>query len=243
MAAFIDENTQFVDTNGKPIVNGKLYIGTKGLDPVTNAITIYSDRALTVVIDNPQLLDSAGRSTNKIWIPALYSFRVDNTNDVQQLQDLDAGDIQPTGTTILFDIQGTNSITGIASPTIESYVDGQIYVFQPANDNTGATTLNIDSIGAKAIVLTALPIGTGTLIAGLNYTVAYNQDNNNFDLLGAPGGGATGGGGDKVFYENSQNVTVDYTITNGQNAMSAGPVTIDSGITVTVGPGEVWVVV
>lgn len=57
------------------------------------------------------------------------------------------------------------------------------------------------------------------------------------------GGGATGGGSDEVFYENGQNVTANYTITNGKNAMSAGPITVDSGVTVTVGAGETWTVV
>ena len=55
--------------------------------------------------------------------------------------------------------------------------------------------------------------------------------------------GATGGGSDKIFWENDQTVTTDYTITNNQNAMSAGPITINSGITVTVGAGETWTVV
>ena len=31
--------------------------------------------------------------------------------------------------------------------------------------------------------------------------------------------GATGGGNDDIFYENGQNVTTNYTITNGKNAM------------------------
>lgn len=56
-------------------------------------------------------------------------------------------------------------------------------------------------------------------------------------------GGATGGGGDDVFYENSQTVTSNYTITSGKNAMTAGPVTINSGVTVTVPSGSVWTVV
>jgi len=59
----------------------------------------------------------------------------------------------------------------------------------------------------------------------------------------ASGGGATGGGSDEIFWENGQNVTTNYTITNGKNAMSAGPITIDSGVTVTVGAGETWTVV
>ena len=55
--------------------------------------------------------------------------------------------------------------------------------------------------------------------------------------------GAGGGGSDAIFWENGQNVTTNYTITNGKNAMSAGPITVDSGVTVTVGAGETWTVV
>ena len=55
--------------------------------------------------------------------------------------------------------------------------------------------------------------------------------------------GATGGGSDEIFYENGQTVTTDYTITNGKNAMSAGPITINSGVTVTVGSGETLTIV
>jgi hypothetical protein len=58
----------------------------------------------------------------------------------------------------------------------------------------------------------------------------------------AVGGGATGGGTDEVFVENDQNVTVDYTIPAGRNAMSTGPITINSGIAVTVSSGSNWVV-
>jgi hypothetical protein len=60
---------------------------------------------------------------------------------------------------------------------------------------------------------------------------------------GSSGGGATGGGDNKVFYENDTNVTDNYTITTGKNAVSAGPVEIDSGIIVTVPSGSVWSVV
>jgi hypothetical protein len=56
------------------------------------------------------------------------------------------------------------------------------------------------------------------------------------------GGGATGGGSDNVFYENAQAVTTDYTLSAGTNAMSTGPITINSGVTVTVGTGQTWVV-
>ena len=56
--------------------------------------------------------------------------------------------------------------------------------------------------------------------------------------------GATGGnsGANKVFWENEQTVTHDYTITNNRNAGTWGPVTINSGVTVTVGDGEYWTI-
>ena len=56
-------------------------------------------------------------------------------------------------------------------------------------------------------------------------------------------GGATGGGSDTIFWENGQAVTTNYTITNNMNAGSFGPITINSGITVTVGAGEHWTII
>ena len=48
---------------------------------------------------------------------------------------------------------------------------------------------------------------------------------------------------DEVFYENAQTVTSDYTITTSKNGVSAGPVSVASGVTVTVPVGASWVVV
>jgi hypothetical protein len=54
---------------------------------------------------------------------------------------------------------------------------------------------------------------------------------------------ATGGGTDEVFFENDNAVTTNYTLQTGKNAMSAGPITINSGVTVTVPSGQSWVIV
>jgi len=60
---------------------------------------------------------------------------------------------------------------------------------------------------------------------------------------GTAGGGAEGGGNDEIFWENDQTVTQNYTISNGKNAGSFGPITIQSGVTVAVGTGETWSIV
>ena len=70
------------------------------------------------------------------------------------------------------------------------------------------------------------------------------QSGNTGGLTWAPAAaGATGASNDEIFWENGTNVTADYTITNGKNAGSFGPITINSGVTVTVGSGETWTVV
>jgi len=56
------------------------------------------------------------------------------------------------------------------------------------------------------------------------------------------GGGATGAGGDAVFVENELIVTTDYTLSTNKSAMSVGPVTVNSGVSVTIPSGYTWVV-
>jgi hypothetical protein len=84
-------------------------------------------------------------------------------------------------------------------------------------------------------------------VSPVNGEMRYNTDTNQFEGYqggewGQLGGGATGGGGDTVFVENSRLVTVDYTIPVGKSAESVGPITINSGVTVTVSSGERWLV-
>lgn len=53
---------------------------------------------------------------------------------------------------VLASVSGTNTITATMTPDLDAYTAGMIVVFTPANDNTGATTLNIDSLGALDIL-------------------------------------------------------------------------------------------
>ena len=95
-----------------------------------------------------------------------------------------------------------------------------------------------------------LPDGTtgqrpGSPVAGM---IRYNTTLVQFEgyknsVWGAIGGGATGGSSDDIFYENGQTVTTSYTLTTNKNAMTAGPVTINSSVTVTIPSGSSWVVV
>jgi hypothetical protein len=94
-----------------------------------------------------------------------------------------------------------------------------------------------------------IPAGTTAErpVSPANGQIRYNTTTSQFEgyqggAWGQLGGGATGAGGDEVFVENSRVVTTNYTIPVGKSAESVGPITINSGITVTVSSGERWVV-
>lgn len=56
------------------------------------------------------------------------------------------------------------------------------------------------------------------------------------------GGGATGGGADQIFYVNDKIMTASYALPAGKNGLVAGPLTIGSGLTLTVPSGQRLVV-
>jgi hypothetical protein len=100
----------------------------------------------------------------------------------------------------------------------------------------------------RTVKLTKIPTGTtaqrdGSPAAGY---FRFNDDTDQFEGYngtgwGSIGGGATGGGSDQVFVENDQTVTANYTIPSGKNASSVGPITVDTGISVTISTGSRWV--
>lgn len=114
-----------------------------------------------------------------------------------------------------------------------------------ANISTLVVTGNASFTSTGAVLLakgTTAQQPTG--VAGL---LRFNTDSSTFEgyngtAWAAVGGGATGGGTDQIFVQNQQTVTTNYTITTNYNAMSTGPITINSGITVTVPSGSNWVV-
>ena len=137
------------------------------------------------------------------------------------------------------------NIMGFASSGTEQMIfDGNGLTLQAQNDLRFADSDSSHYVGfeAPATVSTSL---TWTLPATDAAVSGYALVSNASGVLSwaAAGAGAAGGGSDNIFWENDQTVTQDYTITNGQNAGSFGPITIQSGVTVTVGSGETWTVV
>ena len=119
------------------------------------------------------------------------------------------------------------------------------------NGGTGATSAsnaraNLLAVGYTSTTGSAIiPSGTTGERDGspANGYFRYNTDLDSFEgyVDGAWGGvgGAQAGG---VIYENSTVISSNYTLTTGKNGFSVGPITINSGVTVTVPSGQRWVV-
>jgi hypothetical protein len=83
-----------------------------------------------------------------------------------------------------------NTYAVTLSPVPLAYVDGMAICVKIANASTGASTLNVNSLGAKTI-LDSLgnAITSGGLKAGLIYTFRYNSTTSDFIQQGKGGGG------------------------------------------------------
>ena len=106
-----------------------------------------------------------------------------------------------------------------------------------------ASTADFTGTGAVEITSGTTAQRPSSPAAGM---MRYNTDNAQFEGYSSAWGGfggASGASGNAVFYENDTNVSASYSITSGKNAMSAGPITINNGVTVTVPSGSVWTVV
>ena len=86
----------------------------------------------------------------------------------------------------LTSVAGTNTITATATPT-PAYTVGQRFTFVPAVTNTGATTLNISSVGAGAVQMNGAALTGGELVAGAAVTVYVTATTPVFEIVQSTG--------------------------------------------------------
>ena len=114
-------------------------------------------------------------------------------------------------------------------------------------NDANLNNLNNDKIEKTASTGSAtIPAGTtaqrdGSPSAGL---LRFNSTTAGFEgydgsAWGSIGGGASAGG---AIYENTNSIASNYTLSTNTNGMSVSPLTINTGITVTVPSGARWVI-
>jgi hypothetical protein len=232
-------------------------------NPVVTGTVIASTWA------NSTLTDIASALTGSVAADGQTPMSGDLDMNTNKIVNLEPGTV--AGNAIEYDqfVAATTTNVNITGGTINGTTIGETtrssgkFTTLSANSTlgvTGATTLsstlavtgyatfsdNGEFNGTGAL---KLPVGTtGQLPTPATGMVRYNTTLGQFQgyyasSWGSIGGGATGGGSDQVFNLNDQVVTVDYTIPSTKNASSAGPITVDTGVTVTVSTGSTWVIV
>ena len=118
-----------------------------------------------------------------------------------------------------------------------------------------AAIVQVNAGNTNAVLRTAIAgaalIPSGALAARPTPTelgmFRFNESTDSFEGVSSGGwgsvGGASGGAGNPFCYENDRLITANYTIKAGKNAMSAGPIEITDGITVTIPDGSTWSIV
>ena len=122
----------------------------------------------------------------------------------------------------------------VAVPSITFSSDTDTGIFKSGNG-----LVSITSNGTK---VATFPTGQGNA----NQVLA-TDGGGVLSFVDQSGGGAVGGGSDKLFIENGTTMTTNYTLGTEFgatcNALSAGPITINAGITLTIPSGSVYTVV
>jgi hypothetical protein len=86
------------------------------------------------------------------------------------------------GAATFITVAGTDTLTGTVVPALSAYATGNQFSFLVANTNTGAVTLNVDGIGAKAITRTGTTaLVAGDMVAGQAVEIIY--DGTRFQLV------------------------------------------------------------
>ena len=226
---YSDEYTIAGSTPGSPSEGDLWYDSTNNVLKYHNGsafVTIASGIADVVSDGSPQLGGDLDLNGNIISGVPAYAVSVGNTANVNSSQ----GDNAIT--TFFYEIATcANAGDAVTLPTAAA---GKVVVVA----NNGAEDADVfpasgDNIDAAG-VNTAYSLESGTNV------MFIAQDATDWDTIS--GGGGSGSITTNGLYEHAHTISANYVITTNNNALTAGPITINSGISVTVPSGSTWVI-
>lgn len=229
---------------------------------VTNAATAQSAANAAQSTANAALPKAGGTMTGNITFNAGQAFPgavtsvsgtapISVTGTTTPTVSVSAASTSAAGVVQLSDSTSTaSSTTAATSQAVKSVQDFAQVVSTTANaamPKAGGTFTGDVVLGTTTA--TTLPVGTtAQRPTGASGMIRFNSTLGQFEgfngsLWSSVGGGATGGGPDRVFMENDSVITTNYTISTNRNAVTAGPVVVNNSVTVVVPSGSTWVIV
>jgi len=132
-------------------------------------------------------------------------------------------------------------VTGIATFNNAVSVGNSVTATAFYGDGTNLTGVDAATLKFGGVTK-AQANAAGVVVTGILTATSFKGDGSQLSNLpaSAPVGGSSS---NKVFFENDKVVSVNYQITSTKNAMTAGPISINSGIGVTVPSGCSWTIV
>jgi hypothetical protein len=169
---------------------------------VTSPVVVNTSGTGWVILraDKAKVLDGSGNSPDGTGVAVVEDVTVLPTTDPYIiLATLAAGVITDARTwaqiseNVIQDPIYYDEDTGVANAYavtivgVKEYVDGAEYAVKATNANTGASTLNVNSLGAKAIKKkTNVDLIAGDIPAGGMFTCRYDADNDWMQMISAP---------------------------------------------------------
>ena len=231
-----------INTSGQPVVTGTV-ISSTAFNSLTSDLATGLSTAIT----------KDGQTTTTVQIPFAQGLRSTLVTDSSSITTgsviVDGG----LGVAKALYVGTTANIAGAltlgSTPTFSGGTANGVAYLNGSKAVTTGTALAFDGTNLSVVTTGAVKLPSGTTVERPTPTTGmlrFNSTNTQFEGYSGTAwagiGGASGGGGNPFVYENDITISVDYTITTNKNAMSAGPLTLNSGITVTVPSGSTWVV-
>lgn len=169
--AFNGSGTFVINTAGQPVVPNTV-ISATAFNALTNDL---ANGLSTCITKDGQTTPTANipMGNNKITGLAPGTSGTDAANLTQ---------VQGSTAKLLQSVTGTDTITAAMVPALTAYAAGQMFYFVAAGDNTGAVTINIDSLGAKSVTRDgSVALVAGDILSGEIALVVY--DGTRFQLL------------------------------------------------------------
>lgn len=149
-------------------------------------------------------------------------------------------------------IRETSTTTGTGTITLAGAVTGFRSFADIGNGNTTFYTIALQGgseweVGIGTYTSSGTTLSRDTVLSNsLGTTAKINFSAGTKDVFVTYPAGRTitgGGGGIGALVVNETTVTENYTVATGTNAQSVGPITVASGVSVTVASGQRWLVV
>lgn len=153
------------DNSGNPLAAGKVYTYYAG---TTTQVELFTSHDKSTSATNPLILDGYGKA--QVWADGRYKFVVKTSADVI-LYTLDNLIYGFDDSQLIWGGLSTGSANSVSVTAIQSltqYSAGQRISYIASNTNSGATTVNVNLIGAASVVKGALgtPLEAGDIVAG-----------------------------------------------------------------------------